>query len=117
MQFREVSSPDLDHGIVAHPDARFFLFKIEPVTFDGFRPAVMTTDPGGVYVGQNVTVVGYGRTGPTDSSPFPGEAYEAQMQVVELSEQSGFLSDAPGDGGPGEGAFGSLSLPNECGIS
>jgi hypothetical protein len=96
IQFRRALVRDRD-GIVSHPGGRHFLFKIEPVTFLGFYPASINKDPEGVRVGQDVTVVGYGRTHPTNESSFPGEAYEAQLEVVDRWDDA-FVTHFPGLG-------------------
>jgi hypothetical protein len=99
MQFRNVVSPE--RTLVSHPKGSHFLFKIEPVTFEGFYPAIISKDPDGVYVGQDLVVVGYGTNDPGQSH-FPGEAYEVQFQVAGVWEK-GFWAEAPG-AGPCHGA-------------
>lgn len=103
-QFRDVSARHPDYGMLSHQDRAHFLFKIEPVTFQGFYPARISKDTDGVYTGQNLTVVGYGTNDPTDGSlRFPGEAYEVQFQVAGVWDK-GFRARAPG-AGPCKGAY------------
>jgi hypothetical protein len=101
MQFRNVVSPE--RTLVSHPQGHHFLFKIEPVTFEGFYPSKISKDPDGVYVGQDLVVVGYGAND-SGQSQFPGEAYEFQFQVAGVSE-AWFWAQAPG-AGPCQGAYG-----------
>jgi hypothetical protein len=52
------------------------LLKIEPVTFDGFFPATIrnsSSDPTALYVGQTLTVAGYGTV--LSNRGYPGEAF------------------------------------------
>lgn len=87
MQFRVVSSQETHHGLVSHPAGLHFLFKIEPVTFEGFYPAAINKNTDGVFDGQDVTMVGYGTIDPITESIFPGEAYEAQVKVFSYWEE------------------------------
>jgi hypothetical protein len=105
-QFRLV---DPDRAGVAHPQRRVALFKIEPVTFEGFVPLAIGKDPNATRLGQNLTIAGYGTTGGRYS--YPGEVYETSVQAGEsyLHDPQHFqLGDtrAPVDGfrGPCQGA-------------
>jgi hypothetical protein len=105
-QFRDVVSRDPGGRgtTVAHPDGELLLFKIEPVTFQGFYPAAVSKDPDGVHAGQHVTVVGYRRIRSTNAPSTPREAYGAQVTVREQWGR-GFFSHVPG-----LGAYGGLPL-------
>jgi hypothetical protein len=107
-QFRLV---DPDRDGVTHPQHRLLLFKIEPVTFDGFFPATINAEPNATRAGQNLTMAGYGTT--DDRYSYPGEVYETSVQAGEsyLHDPQHFqLGDcrAPVDGfrGPCQGAYG-----------
>lgn len=108
VQFRDVPDQDPDRGRVSHPDGWHVLFKIDPVTLPGFYPASMDKDPDAVHIGQSVTAVGYGMTRSTNSSTFPGEAYEAQVKVHGRWEE-GVRYQAPEGAAAGTGAYGVLS--------
>jgi hypothetical protein len=109
IQFRRFSK-DLDRDIISHPGGDHNLFKIEPVTFEGFSPVVLNKDSDSLNIGQNVTAVGYGvnHTNFSDDTPwedvaFPGEAFEATLQVEnDVSETK--LSAVASGAGPCRGA-------------
>jgi hypothetical protein len=90
VQFRDVASRDLGQGILMDSTGRFQLFKIEPVTFEGFYPVTIRSEP--LRNGQNVTIAGYSTTGaiPRDSAHEAHgfiEAFDASVALV-----SGFLT-------------------------
>jgi hypothetical protein len=109
IQFRRFSQ-DLDRDIISHPGGDHNLFKIEPVTFEGFSPVVLNKDSDSLHVGQNVTAVGYGvnHSRFSDDTPwedvaFPGEALEATLQVENDYSETNIAAVAPG-AGPCRGA-------------
>jgi hypothetical protein len=67
----------------------FRLFKVDPVTFRGFKPVVLNKNRTLIQLGLNLTVVSYG---PADSlDPFiydnwtwPGQALEGSIQVTDV---------------------------------
>jgi hypothetical protein len=88
-QFRLV---DPHHEGVMHPEARVALFKIQPVTFEGFFPATINKDPNSTRAGQNLTIASYGRTDVSSDTP-PGEVYETSVQARKYDERSFLLFD------------------------
>lgn len=86
-------------GPVAHPDQGHLLFKVKPVAFEGFAPAVWNWDAGAVALGRNVTVAGYGANLRDGSFFFPGQATEATLRVAGFSQTS-FVLDGSGQVGP-----------------
>lgn len=100
-QYRRVIS---GHDIRAtHLAPYVYMFKIEPVTFQGFYPASFAKDPATPFVGQNVTMAGYG--GFTDME---SGAYELYYPTQVKSVSPGFYFTAGGDEvGPCIGARGS----------
>jgi hypothetical protein len=48
------------HPLISLLSSHFHLIKIEPVTFQGFFPAALAKNIDVPYVGQNITMVGYG---------------------------------------------------------
>jgi hypothetical protein len=70
------------------------LLKIEPVTFEGFFPISIRRNNDPLYVGQTLTVAGYGYV---SNNIYPREAYEVQLQV-EIVNATMFLAAAPGAG-------------------
>jgi hypothetical protein len=89
VQFREV-----DHDSwVPEPGSFHTLLKIQPVTFPGFTPVDLNMDSDGVWLGQQITVAGYG----TNSSDYndtvaperwswPGQALETTLEVFYLTD-------------------------------
>lgn len=88
VHFRNVSSLDRGDrgGMISHPDGEHVLFKVEPVAFPGFHPAIVSRNPEGVQIGQGVTIVGYEMSRPTGTTRFLGKPYEAQLEVVDQRE-------------------------------
>jgi hypothetical protein len=118
IQFREV------YGDSWVPDRRTSftgtLLKIEPVTFPGFSPVVLNLDPEGLWLGQNLTVVGYG----TNSSYYtddmypeqlswPGQALETKLMVAHLADVAVALPWAP-DLGPCRGTMLHMPASIQC---
>lgn len=109
VQFCRLRLIDDELSVLSHPIKKFeavLLFKVEPVTFEGFFPVSISNDPDALHVGQTLTVAGYGAAD-TDGSPYPGEAYEARLQVARVWDTE-FVAEAPGVG-PCFGAYGSLN--------
>jgi hypothetical protein len=104
VQFPMFSFQDNSYfGVVEHPDGNHLLFKTEPVTFEGFVPAVLNSDVGAVVLGQNVTVAGYGADRLQDDAfSSPGLASESSLRVAAVSETS-FTLDGTGQVGPCQG--------------
>jgi hypothetical protein len=87
VQFRNVPSLDRDiGGMISHPNGEHALYKVEPIGFQGFHPATVSRNPDGVYIGQEITLVGYEISRPTGTTPFLGKPYEAQLEVVDQWE-------------------------------
>jgi hypothetical protein len=104
VQFCQPRLIDDELSVLSHPIKKFdavLLLKIEPVTFEGFFPVSINNDPDALHVGQTLTVAGYGGT---HTSPYPGEAYEARLQVARVWDTE-FVAEAPGMG-PCNGAHG-----------
>jgi hypothetical protein len=72
---------------VVHDGGVYRMFKVDPVTFRGFKPVVLNKDPNSIKLGLNLTVVSYG---PADSMiadsydnlTWPGQALEGSIQVT-----------------------------------
>jgi hypothetical protein len=88
VQFRRVFEIGPGRFTLVHPNVRHHMFRIEPVTFDGFSPVVVNKDPLTPAVGQILTAATYGPTDPYNWSSFPGEAHERQYHVTLVSDNS-----------------------------
>jgi hypothetical protein len=100
-QFRLV---DPDRAGVAHPQRRVALFKIEPVTFEGFVPLAIGKDPNATRLGQNLTIAGYGLSS-IASSRYPGEVYEGNVQAGYADDDSDMFWLQDDETIPWDGAY------------
>jgi hypothetical protein len=69
------------------------LFKVEPVTFPGFSPVELNTDPNGVWLGQNLVAVGYGTNSSDFNDTVAPEQWSWPEQALEAKLKVGILAD------------------------
>jgi hypothetical protein len=86
VQFRNVIPLDEDRSALISPDGRLSLFKIEDVDFEGFFPSMINNNPDAMFVGQNLTAVGYNSENQVAQSH--GQVYESPIRVTNISESS-----------------------------
>jgi hypothetical protein len=90
VQFTQVRGSKFRDAVV-HEGGIFRLFKVDPVTFRGFKPVVLNKNRTLIQLGLNLTVVSYG---PADSlEPYnysnltwPGQALEGSIQVTRVED-------------------------------
>ena len=87
VQFRDVISISDDNPSLRHPQYDASLYKIEPVSFDGFRPVKLQMDANAVSQGQNLTSVSYDLKDHALGFDFAGQAYECPLQVQDIKNE------------------------------
>jgi hypothetical protein len=80
---------DVHQDAVVHYDGSYRLFKVDPVTFPGFKPVALNKNRTLIQLGLNLTVVSYGPANSTVEYSYanltwPGQALEGSLNVTQI---------------------------------
>lgn len=86
VQYRKIIALSEEYPSLRHPQYDISLYKIEPVSFDGFRPVKLQMDSNAMSQGQNLTSIGYDHKDRALGANYEGQAYECPIQVQDIAD-------------------------------